>query len=62
MVRFDLSPDGRVSALFIREASGHALLDRAASDAVAGISPLAGVRRYLPRKRTLELGVEFRLR
>ena len=37
-------------------------LDRAASDAVAGISPLAGVRRYLPRKRTLELGVEFRLR
>ena len=62
VVRFDLSPDGAVSGLEIREASGHGLLDRAAADAVRGIAPLAGAERYLARTRTLELGVEFRLR
>lgn len=62
VVRFELSPDGAVSGLEIREASGHGLLDRAAADAVRAIAPLAGAERYLARTRTLELGVEFRLR
>ena len=62
VIRFDLSPNGAVSGLEIREASGHGLLDRAAADAVRGIAPLAEAGRYLARTRTLELGVEFRLR
>ena len=62
VIRFALSPDGEVSDLEIRRASGHRLLDRAAADAVRGIAPLAGAGRYLARTRIVELGVEFRLR
>ncbi|MGB0722420.1 MAG: energy transducer TonB family protein [Gammaproteobacteria bacterium] len=62
VVEFTLYPDGAVSSVRVVEGSGHEPLDAAAREAVEAIAPLAGTADFLTDRRTLNLGIDFRLR
>jgi TonB family protein len=58
-VRFYLTPDGVVSDVMLVGSSGSSVLDDAALTAVAAISPVRGVKVYLPEARYLVVGIIF---
>ncbi len=61
ILNFVMHPDGQVTDVVIIESSHYSILDKAAEDAVAAISPFALAADYLDYEKAFDIAVDFRL-
>ena len=60
-LNFVMHPDGQVTDVMVIESSRYSVLDRAAEEAVAAISPFAMAAEYLSYEKVFDIAVDFRL-
>ena len=60
-ISFVMHPDGKVTDIMLVESSRYSLLDRAAEESIAAISPFVQAADYLAYEKMFDIAVEFRI-